>query len=218
MIAGHGPGVTTLFTSNTLFHLANTLEYKKFEKGFHNRYTRCSLAFNATAWNRLDIAYNNGVNFPDHRPIRVRLWPWLLRKYVVDGTYSWWGTTCWRGEFEDPWTAGRGSSGVLLYPPRTPDERGPIDSIRWELFREGLEDYEYIALADELARRLEEAGDVEAARVGREAVEHALSLVERWPRVRAANDEPYTLDVQALDDARAALASAIEQMQNEPGR
>lgn len=164
------------------------------------------------------LVYNNAVNFPDHRPIRVRLWPWLLCKYAVDGTYSWWGTTCWRGEFEDPWTAGRGSSGVLLYPPRTPDERGPIDSIRWELFREGLEDYEYIALADELVRRLEEAGDVEAARVGREAVEHALSLVERWPRVRAANDEPYTLDVQALDDARAALASAIEQMQNVPGR
>lgn len=157
--------------------------------------------------------YNNAVNYPEHRPLRVRLWPWLLRKYAVDGTYSWWGTVAWRGEMADPWTAGVGNSGVLLYPPRTPEERGPIDSIRWELFREGLEDYEYLALADELAARLEAAGRDEAAKPGREAVAQALELVERWPAVRAANDEPYTLDVRAVAAARAALADAIVSMQ-----
>ncbi len=163
------------------------------------------------------LVYNNAVNYPDHRPLRVRLWPWLLRKYRVDGTYSWWGTVCWRGAVEDPWTAGEGNSGVLLYPPRTPDEPTPIDSIRWELFREGLEDYEYIALADELAQKLEDAGNAEAASIGRDTVDEALSLVERWPSVRGANDEPYTLDVQAVDDARSALATAIEQMQEALG-
>lgn len=159
------------------------------------------------------LVYNNAVNYPEHRPIRVRLWPWLLRTYEVDGTYSWWGTVCWRGDMEDPWTAGVGSSGVLLYPPRTPDEHGPIDSIRWELFREGLEDYEYMAMADDLARRCGEAGLAEAANTGRGAVDEALALVERWPSVRRANDQPYTLDVAAVDDARRALAIAIEQMQ-----
>ncbi len=157
--------------------------------------------------------YNNAVNFPEHRPLRVRLWPWLLRKYAVDGTYSWWGTIAWRGEMADPWTAGRGDSGVLLYPPRTPDERGPIDSIRWELFREGLEDYEYLALADELAQRLDEAGKPADAQPGRDAVAQALALVERWPVVRTASDEPYTLDVTAVAAARAALAEAIIAMQ-----
>jgi len=159
------------------------------------------------------MVYNNGVNFPDHRPIRVRLWPWMLRKYDVDGTYSWWGTVCWRGDMEDPWTAGAGSSGVLLYPPRSADEHGPIDSVRWELFREGLEDYEYMAMADDLATRLEAAGKADAAKPGRDAVAQALALVEHWPSVTGANDEPYTLDVTAVAAAREALAEAIVNMQ-----
>ncbi len=157
--------------------------------------------------------YNNAVNFPDHRRLRVRLWPWLLWKYEVDGTYSWWGTVCWRGELEDPWTAGRGDSGVLLYPPRSPDEHGPVESVRWELFREGLEDYEYMVLADNLAAALEAAGEADAARAGRSALAGAMALVEKWPNVRAANDETYTLDPSEVDAARAALADAIEAMQ-----
>jgi len=161
------------------------------------------------------LVYNNAVNYPEHRPIRVRLWPWLLRKYEVDGTYSWWGTVCWRGEMADPWSAGQGNSGVLLYPPRSPDEHGPIDSVRWELFREGLEDYEYMHLADELAEKLDAAGKPDAAKQGREAVAAALELVERWPNVRAANDEPYTLDVTAVARAREELAGAIEGMQEQ---
>ena len=160
---------------------------------------------------RIDV-YNNAVNYPEHRPIRVRLWPWLLRKYGVDGTYSWWGTVCWRGPMANPWTAGQGGSGVLLYPPRSAKERGPISSVRWELFREGLEDYEYLHLADDLAGRLAEAGRPELARRGREAVAAALALVEKWPSVRAANDEPYTLDVTAVAKARENLATAIEVM------
>jgi hypothetical protein len=162
--------------------------------------------------------YNNAVNFPDHRRLRVRLWPWLLRKYQVDGTYSWWGTVCWRGDLEDPWTAGRGDSGVLLYPPRTADEHGPIESVRWELFREGLEDYEYMALADRLAGDLEAAGKADAAKAGRDALERAMNLVERWPNVRAANDEPYSIDPAEVDAARTALGDAIEKMQQELGR
>jgi len=157
--------------------------------------------------------YNNRVNMPDHRPIRVRLWPWLLKEYGVDGSYSWWGTVCWRGDMADPWTAGKGNSGVLLYPPRSPDERGPISSVRWEVFREGLEDYEYMHLAEGLADQLEKAGKKEAAKQGRAAIAAALELVEKWPNVRAANDEPYTLDVTAVAAARERLAAAIEEMQ-----
>ena len=154
--------------------------------------------------------YNNAVNFPEHPPIRVRLWPWLLRKYGVDGTYSWWGTVCWRGEMEDPWSAGMGSSGVLLYPPRSDRENGPISSVRWELFREGLEDYEYLRLAADLADRAEHEGQAGLARQAREAAETALALVRKWPNVRAANDQPYSLDVTAVAAARERLGNCIE--------
>ncbi len=164
------------------------------------------------AGNRISV-YNNGVNLPDHNPIRVRLWPWLLKKYEVDGTYSWWGSVCWRGDMEDPWTNGIGGSGVMLYPPRDENEHGPIASVRWELFREGLEDFEYMVMAEDLAGKLEAAGKAGAAKQGRDAVAAALALVEEWPNVKAANDEPDTLDVTAVDAAREGLAAAIEAMQ-----
>ncbi len=140
--------------------------------------------------------YNNAVNWPSQRRMRVRLWPWMLYEYGVDGTYSWWGTVCWRGDMADPWTVGQGEfSGILLYPPRSDDERGPIDSVRWELFREGLEDYEYIRMASEAG-----ADDVVSA---------AMELVDRWPNVRAGNDEPYEVDPRKLDQVRDMLAEAI---------
>ncbi|MDF1811932.1 MAG: DUF4091 domain-containing protein [Verrucomicrobiales bacterium] len=156
--------------------------------------------------------YNNATNLVDYEPVRIRLWPWLLKKYEVDGSNSWWGTVCWRNGMDDPWTSGHGTSGVMLYPPRPVDGPGPVESVRWELFRQGLQDYEYLNLADQLATRLEEAGKIQQALPGREALENALALVHKWPRVRPANDRPYQRDVTQLRAARRKLADAIEQM------
>ncbi len=185
-----------------------------------------SWTLHTDAWdrNRVDIVaarekgcsisvYNNGVNYPESASIRIRLWPWMLKKYEVDGVNSWWGTVCWRNAMADPWNGGEGGSGVLLYPPRDDEEQGPIESIRWELFRQGMQDYEYFVLAERLVEQLEAAGDSGAATIGREAIEKGLSLVHHWPRVRPANDEPYTLDVSEVSSSRRALADAIEAMQ-----
>jgi hypothetical protein len=101
---------------------------------------------------------------------------------------------------------------VLLYPPRSEQEHGPIGSVRWELFREGLEDYEYLCLAERLADEVAEAENTELAGKGRAAVAQALSLVDSWPNVKAANDEPYTLDLTAVESARERLANIIEAM------
>ncbi len=152
--------------------------------------------------------YNNAVNLPEHRRMRLRLWPWLLARYDVDSTYSWWGTVAWRGAMEDPWTAGQGDSGVLLYPPRA-GETGPIESVRWELFREGLEDYAYLELARDLADRAAAKLGAPAAARARATLDQALSLVERWPNVKTAGDEPYTLDPRELAAARKGLAESI---------
>jgi hypothetical protein len=156
--------------------------------------------------------YNNGVNYPESDPIRIRLWPWLLKKYQVDGSNSWWGTVCWRNGMENPWNSGITTSGVLLYPPRDETEQGPIASVRWELFRQGLQDFEYLHLAEDLVRKLKALGESDKAEPGRVAVDKALSLVERWPRVQPANDRPYVRDVTAVSAARRALADAIESM------
>ena len=41
----------------------------------------------------------------------------------------------------------------------------------------------------------------------------ALELVDHWPNVKAANDEPYTIDPTAVAAARERLAQAIVTMQ-----
>ena len=156
--------------------------------------------------------YNNGIAYLEQEGVRIRLWPWLMKKYDVGGSYSWCGTTAWRNDMKDPWTCGKSYFEVMYYPPRDESERGPIESIRWELFRQGLQDYEYMCLAERLAKSHKEKGNHRLASIGQAAVSNALALVHRWPRVRPANDRPYCRDVTMIRDARLALADAIEQM------
>jgi hypothetical protein len=60
---------------------------------------------------------------------------------------EWWAISQWKS---DPWTvpnqyAPQNGGGFFLYP--TPDRTGPpIDSLRWESYREGVEDYDLLTL------------------------------------------------------------------------
>ena len=171
------------------------------------------------AGNQISV-YNNAISYVEQERIRVRLWPWLLKKHKVDGSYSWCGTTNWKGLNRDPWKSGRSYFEVMFYPPRggrgpNPPERGPIESARWEMFRLGLQDYEYLTLAESLVERLHESGKDDRAEVGRAAIKAALDLVDHWPQVRPPSDRPYCRDVTKLTAARTQLADAIEAMQNE---
>ena len=172
------------------------------------------------AGNRISV-YNNGIAYVEQERIRIRLWPWLLKKYKVSGTYSWCGTTNWRKERADPWNNGISYFEVLFYPPRHSNEHGPIESVRWELFRQGLQDYEYLKLTEHLIEKCEAKSTTaatKAATTGRIALDSAMSLVERWPRVRPTNDRPYTRDVTKLRTARKQLADAIEAMKQSLGQ
>ena len=77
----------------------------------------------------------------------------------IDGTYAWWNLTFWQNDpyvnphmLEEKWS-GRSSylkagDGVLLYPhPR--GSGAPVNSLRWEVFTQGLEDYEYLWLLEQ---------------------------------------------------------------------
>jgi len=48
--------------------------------------------------------------------------------------------------------------GMLVYP----GPAGPINSVRWEIIRDGIEDYDYLALLRERRRKLLERGGKEA--------------------------------------------------------
>lgn len=159
--------------------------------------------------------------FIDHPAITHRIRFWLAERYGLAGDLYWDVNWYLDREFQpiNPWTQatvlneygqpmGNGD-GVLLYPPvreppTEPVVAGPIDSIRWELVREGLEDREYFWLLRELGRRraLQWGPDHPAVwaaeSVRTEALRVALALTN------------YTLNPGELLAARRALAQAIE--------
>lgn len=108
----------------------------------------------------------------EHSGVDFRVWLWQTWKEGVTGILVWetlfWNnpraypdpkrpqnpyedTMCWGGR--GPWNTGEGK---LLYPPPKcfaqggPVIAGPTDSIRFEMLREGLEDYEYFVLLKKL--------------------------------------------------------------------
>jgi hypothetical protein len=129
------------------------------------------------------------------------------------------------GELQNPWadpmsyTVGYGvpfgkaelwgnGDGRFLYPPnrdpgkdRTKFLTGPVNSVRWELLREGLEDYEYFKLLEKAAA---EAGETAAAAEARALL--------AFPGPLITSGREYTKDPLALLEYRERVARAIENL------
>ncbi len=155
--------------------------------------------------------------FTDHNAVDLRIWQWMTWKYDVTGILVW-TTNYWdsperraeTGQWQNPWedpmsyrSSGGGwwgnGDGRFVYPPNVdpnaehePILTGPIDSIRWEMLREGLEDYEYFALLAE-----------------RDAAGRYGDLLTVGPELVTSTRE-FTRDPQPLYARRAAIAEALE--------
>ncbi|MFP4500583.1 MAG: glycoside hydrolase domain-containing protein [Candidatus Hydrogenedentota bacterium] len=92
-------------------------------------------------------------------------------------------------------------NGLLVYP----GADGPVNSVRWEIIRDGIEDYDYLALFDALHGRLAERGGHDALR---ERALEARNLGEIVPSLTG-----FTRDPAVLLEKRRAIARAIEAMQ-----
>ena len=82
----------------------------------------------------------------DHPGIESRVAFWAAWKYRIKG-FAYYSVTGWGGDpVNDPRPQGtnQNGDGFLLYPP---DNGKLVTSIRWELLREGAEDFEYLLLA-----------------------------------------------------------------------
>jgi hypothetical protein len=109
-----------------------------------------------------------------------------------------------------PWGNG---DGRFIYPPESaangkpakPVIEPPVDSIRWEMLRDGIEDYEYHAM---LSRLLEQK------RGGLPAEQRARyeALLEVPAAITASMTE-FTKDPAPIEARRAELAKAIEELQ-----
>lgn len=106
--------------------------------------------------------YPNWHPLIDRPGMNTRMVGWAMWKYNLTGLLLWNTVNGWErdGEWWKPWVFpcyfypnGRTicGSGLLIYP----DEKfNPLNSIRLELYREALEDYEYLFLLDKLCNDL----------------------------------------------------------------
>ncbi len=174
--------------------------------------------------------------FIDHPPTDLRAWAWLSRKWGIRGHLVWstnyWTSSCaypppaLQNPWEDPmsYVSGYGrkpgqigywgnGDGRFLYPPnRNPaeDKRkfvcGPIPSIRWEMLRDGIEDYDYFAILDRLIAQAERTGKVPANLV---AEARRLGVV---PDAVVADGRTYSKDPGPLLAHRRKLGQRIERL------
>lgn len=186
------------------------------------------------------------TEFIDHPGTELRLWPWQSWQYGVNGILVW-ATTYWHSpeaypdRLQDPWrdpmswTTSYGTprgarlpwgngDGRFLYPPRRdpnapagPCLDGPINSIRWENLRDGMEDYEYFWLLEREARRVEASPSPTG---GRDAASRARLLAEAnalliVPEAVSKDLTHFTTDPRLVLEHREKLARVIGRLRQE---
>ncbi|MCC6823040.1 MAG: DUF4091 domain-containing protein, partial [Verrucomicrobia subdivision 3 bacterium] len=108
-----------------------------------------------------------------------------------------------------PWGNG---DGRFLYPPlaasdaknEAPVLEGPVDSIRWEQLRDGIEDYEYLCI---LRRRLAERRSALSA-----AAYQKLAQLLEVPENISRSLTEFAADGAPIEQQRARVARAIEEL------
>ncbi len=171
--------------------------------------------------------------FIDHAAVNLRMWLWMSHQWGLKGILVWranyWTSSSLfppdapQNPWQDPmsYVVGYGvpfgqpnlwgnGDGRFLYPPNRDIGRdkakylcGPVDSIRWELLREGIEDYEYFVLLEKVVR------DAPPAKAGRAA--EAAKLL-KIPAGIFTDGKTYAKDPKVLLEHRAKVAAAIEEL------
>jgi len=163
-------------------------EYKKYDRKNHELwYYICCHPYGISFPNR----------FMDLPAIRVRSLHWMNYTEDLCG-YLHWGYSYW---FDDPFGPptemfGPGD-GHVVYP-------GPLDSIRWEVERESVEDYEYLVLLRSLIQEKKDNSGLDLFWLdpGRRGMEIGRRMVHSLTDVE--------MDSQMFADARLELAREIE--------
>ncbi|MFH1738035.1 MAG: glycoside hydrolase domain-containing protein [bacterium] len=145
--------------------------------------------------------------FLDNTLLQVRLLPWMAARYGLKG-YLHWGLNQWS---EDPYQhAARGElppgDHSIIYPGKD----GPIDSIRWEAFRDGLEDFEYLCVLEErLAALKKELGPGAAFLSPHQRPEELV-------RKLVPDAIRYSRSPEDLQDMRLRIANEINDLDTAP--
>jgi len=137
--------------------------------------------------------------FVEYPAMRHRMLFWHQKREDVDGLL-YWSTTYWNPDLgvADPWKNMRTvpqinpniyGDGSLLYPGNKVGVDGPVPSLRLAVIRDGIEDFDYLCLAEEA--------------IGRDAT---MGYIRRI----AKDLQDYELDPWKMEAVRRQLGEAIE--------
>ncbi len=85
-------------------------------------------------------------------------WRYKLGYYHAGST--WYMSNPWEVPWRNPAHRYRYGPAVYIYPnPEYPQKIEPVNTIRWELLREGIEDYEYLWLLRDRIRKVEKVAE-----------------------------------------------------------
>lgn len=176
--------------------------------------------------------------FIDHPATEPRVWLWQTWQRKIDGILIWatnyWtspeaypGTL--QNPYEDPmsWQTSYGiapgtkspwgnGDGRFIYPPEGAASGqqegavldGPVDSLRWEMLRDGVEDYEYMTILRNLLRE-------KAASVSPEQKQRFESLLE-VPAAITSSMTSFATDPAPIEAHRHTVAKAIGTLRKLP--
>lgn len=173
--------------------------------------------------------------FIDHDAINLRMWLWMTYAWKLDGILIWsanyWNSysASPSGYLQNPWTEpasyvqgygwpygkqtvwGNGD-GRLFYPPnRNPNHEGkayitgPVPSIRLEFLRQGIEDYEYLVMLEDLTNKKRDKN--------RKMVREAEKLLEIEGKI-FSDGKIYTKNPLELIEYRKIIAEMIIKLKN----
>lgn len=181
-------------------------------------------------WAYLNSAYMLNAEW---NPGALRIFPSALAKYGFTGAL-WWSLRSYGGgygdEYEgepDPWTEIRPlksvrpdrtyydfGNGHMLYPPRDHDPHWR-SSLRWEAFRQGMDEYDLLTLLQERAgaavERLGAYGELEEGLSAQFATDLWASTLATGFRLQT-----YRADATWINRFRQLLANEIEALDREP--
>ncbi|MGV8090601.1 MAG: glycoside hydrolase domain-containing protein [Mangrovibacterium sp.] len=170
--------------------------------------------------------------FIDSDAINMRMWLWMSYRYGLTGILVWnsnvWNAEgcsppgVLQNIWEDPMTYMDGHNtpigaaaeygngdGMFFYPPnrdpnndKTPYLTGPVPSLRLEILREGLDDYDYMVMLEKC---------IQNALPGQQGlVRKAKQLLNFGPEV-FVNEQQYTKDPEVLMSYRRQMGDLLEQ-------
>ena len=167
--------------------------------------------FGTTWWYIANIPYTPYPSYHmDAQLITARVIPWMQMNYGINGLLYWGSATYVevtetpvrpRPPYDDPQAfEGAQGDGFLVYPGKKYGIDGPIPSIRLMTIRDGMEDYEYLYLLQELSSEYADKFRVE----GFDFEDFMSDIYDRL----YLGTQPYT-DVSVLEEARKEVAEQI---------